>query len=49
MAVKTISDRRKLRTLESKRDGLLETKSKAIASLAQVRADIKHFKRAGGK
>lgn len=45
MAVKTISDRRKLRAMEAKRDKLLESASKAKADLVSVRADIKHMRR----
>lgn len=42
MAVKTIADRRALRTLEAKRDKLLESQKKARGDLVQVRAQIKH-------
>lgn len=42
MAIKTIQDRRKLRSLEAKRDKLLETIKAAKAGLASTRADIKH-------
>jgi hypothetical protein len=42
----TIDQKRKMRALESKRDSMLQTKTKAIAGLAVVRAELKHMRKA---
>jgi len=42
---KTIEQRRKLRTMEAKRDALLAKKTQAVSGLAVVRAEIRHLRR----
>jgi len=48
MALSNIELRRKIRQLEAKRDKLLETKAKAIAGLAVVRAELKNIRKRRG-
>jgi hypothetical protein len=48
MATKTsIEHRRKIRALETKRDQLIQLSEKTKNQLAEVRADLKHHRRAG--
>lgn len=45
----TIEYRRRIRALETKRDGLMQTVEKARQQLAIVRADLKHQRKVGAK
>jgi hypothetical protein len=42
----SVDKRRKIRALEAKRDSLQEAKSKNLAELAKVRAELKHQRKA---
>lgn len=47
MAAGQILHRRKIRALETKRDQLLEAKTKQVSELAKVRAELKVTRKAG--